>query len=132
MPEEVKKIKVFCAEDEAVIAMDLQEAINEQPDMNCVGWLPRADRLPEEVAQKQPDVVLLDLTMPGRDSLDALTEMAAACPNSRTIVFSGYADQALVDRAVQAGAWGYVVKNGDISQVINAIRQVAKGEFVRP
>lgn len=124
-----RPIRVLCADDNALIAMDLQGAIDTEPDMQCVGCLHRADDLSREVEQHSPDVVLLDLTMPGRDPLEVLEEISRVYPSTRTVVFSGYSDPDLMDRAIEAGAWGYVVKSGDLTALIEAIRRVAQGEF---
>lgn len=122
-------ITVLCAEDNAVIGMDLLGAIDEEPDMECVGLLLDANSIVDEVKEKKPKIVLMDLTMPGRDPLDALAEISSNHPDSRTIAFSGHSDPELVDRVVEAGAWGYIVKCGDLKPVIDAIRKVAEGEF---
>ncbi|HYD98889.1 MAG TPA: response regulator transcription factor [Alphaproteobacteria bacterium] len=128
----MSKIRVLLVDDNDLLTMAMQETVDLEDDMECVGCLDRADTLPETVAEKTPQVVLLDLQMPGRDSLTAMQEVVAAKPEVRFIVCSGYADGELVDRAVSLGAWGFVMKNGDIDAMLNAIRRVAAGEMSLP
>ncbi len=132
MQTQESPIRVLCVEDDALVALDVGSAIENEPDMTNVGWLSRADLIVEEVAEKQPDVLLLDLSMPGPDPLDTLPRLTESAPDLRTVIFTGHADQALVFRALEAGAWGYVIKSGNIAEIIDAIRRVSRGEFVLP
>ncbi|HYD98891.1 MAG TPA: response regulator transcription factor [Alphaproteobacteria bacterium] len=122
------RIKVLCVDDESLITMAMELAIDEAPDMVCVGFLGSADELVDEVIQKRPDVVLLDLRMPGLDPLVALEDLTAACPDVRTIVFTGWAERERLDRAIAAGAWGFLQKNGDLQTILGTIRKVAAGQ----
>jgi two-component system, NarL family, response regulator DesR len=127
------KISVLVVDDSDDLASMLILLIGDEPDMTCIGRLPSADALLDTVAQKKPDVVLLDLTMPGRDPLDAMAESSARSPESRVIVLSGYDDPARVDQALDRGAWGFVSKNGDLQAILTAIRTVASGDlYVNP
>ena len=125
MSENGQRIRVLCVEDEAVIALDLQHSINKSPDMLCVGWLSKADALAEEIQAKSPDVVLLDLSMPGRDPLEVLAEVTAANPALKVIVCSGYGDSALIERAYKAGAKSYVKKGAIPEDLLESIRKAA-------
>ncbi len=124
------QIKVLCVDDSRDIAGLLDVAINAEAGMVSVGAVHDSGRIMDEVARHRPDIIILDLTMPGRDPLEALAEVNTAFPNTRTIVYSGYDDLESIDRAVEAGAWGYVSKHEDFKQVIDAIRKVADGELV--
>jgi len=92
-----------------------------------VGKLASADSLASTLSALKPDIVLIDLTMPGRDPLDAIKQATSQFPTTRFIVLSGYDDQAVVERAVDQGAWGFVSKHDDILLVLSAIRTVAAG-----
>ena len=122
-------IKVLCVDDNAVIALGMQVAIDDDPGMRCVGCLYRADELTSEVERSHPDVVVLDARMPGKAPMDALRELSASHPDVRVIIFSGFDDAAAVGQAVEAGARGYVSKRGDTDDVLEAIRAVIRGEF---
>jgi DNA-binding NarL/FixJ family response regulator len=102
--------------------------IEGESDMIPVGKLASADLLLESLADKRPDVVVMDLTMPGRDPLEAMTEASVRFPNSRFIVLSGYDNEAPVNDAIDCGAWGFVSKHDDVQKILEAVRAVARGE----
>ncbi len=70
--------------------------------------------------------------MPGKNPLEALRELDAALPRIRTIILSGHDDVAFIDRVFAAGAWGYVSKGDEPDTVLQAVREVAKGNVWRP
>ena len=125
-------IRVLCVDDSVDISELIGRVIRDQPDMELVGALASADNLTEECARVRPQVVLLDLHMPGTPPLEALKELSAAAPAVRVIVFSGLDDGETVDRAVRAGAWGLVPKVAATDAVLDAIRRVAAGEVSVP
>lgn len=123
-----QRIKVLFVDDIADTALMFSSVIDAQNDMRSVGTLGSADNLIAEVKQREPDITVLDLTMPGRSPLEALRELSGAMPDSRTIIFSGYDDRGTIDAVAAAGAWGLVSKNGYPNDVLDAIRRVARGE----
>jgi two-component system response regulator DesR len=130
--DDQNRIKVLCVDDNPRLTSAWEKLIAQQPDMEVVGTLARADELLPMVELKHADVVLMDLTMDGRDPLEALTELSAKHPGTRTIIYSGYSDPESVEKAVQAGAWGYVDKGRTPDRILDAIRKVARGEAVLP
>lgn len=121
-------IRVLCADDNAIIAMAIEAAVEDEPDLASAGIVHNADDLLGIVDRTGAHVVLLDLRMPGRDPLDALAELRDCRPDVRVVVFSGFDDAGSIGRATEAGAWGYVSKDGSTDQVVAAIRRVAAGE----
>lgn len=135
------RIRVLCVDDNEDIPEMLSRCIAAESDMESAGWLHSADDLVAEVARSRAHVVLLDLGMPGRDPIAAVRELAASRPapaseagtgghGVRVIVYSGRSDQQELDRAINAGAWGYLSKGAEISIVLHAIREVARGHAV--
>jgi DNA-binding NarL/FixJ family response regulator len=124
-----KPISVLVVDDSDDLASLLALLIDAEPDMACAGRLARADTLPDVAVCKKPDVVLLDLTMPGRDPLEAMAEATARAPESRFVVLSGHDDPARVDDVIERGAWGFVSKHGDMPQILTAIRSVSAGRL---
>lgn len=120
-------IRVLCVDDSPDLADVIAATLNAEDDLKSVGVLMSADNLCEEVTARGADVVLIDLTMPGRDPLDAIGEMIERCPDSRAVVMSGYDDKATIDAAMDRGAWGFVSKHSDITQMLKAIRAVSQG-----
>lgn len=122
------RIRVLCVDDSADIADLYATVISGESDMEVVGTLSSADRLSEEAVRVRPQIVLLDLTMPGKPPLDALSELGDVAPETRVIVFSGYDDPETKDQVFDAGAWELVSKHDDVSAVLAAIRRVARGD----
>lgn len=133
-------IRVLCIDDSRDITQLLGQCIEHQPDMKSVGSLSSANNLRAELEKSHPDVVLLDMSMPGDDPLVALRELTDAARAGsganagggehravRVIVFSGRCDKDAVDLASNAGAWGFISKDAQIPVILEAIRVVAAG-----
>jgi DNA-binding NarL/FixJ family response regulator len=123
-------IKVLCVDDSPDIASLLHAFIEAEPGLESAGCVSDAGQLLAEVKRSRPDIVILDLSMPGHDPLVILEEINREYPDTRTIVYSGYDDPENVNRAVDAGAWGYLSKDRDMAELVDAIRRVARGELV--
>lgn len=125
-----KNISVLCVDDSPQMTRLLERVIELEPDMTSVGSLLSADHLADEVQKRSPSIVLLDLTMPGRDPLEVVRELSLCCPDTRVIVFSGHSDPEYEQAAVAHGAWGFVLKDGGVEPILDAIREVAAGAKV--
>jgi DNA-binding NarL/FixJ family response regulator len=119
---ELEPIKVLCVDDNVIIGMAMRATIDATNDMKCVDCLERADALLEAVAELQPDVVLLDLHMPGRGPLEALRDVTRDYPDVAVIVLSGSGDSSSRDEALAAGARTYLTKGGSSQPILAAIR----------
>jgi DNA-binding NarL/FixJ family response regulator len=122
-------ITVLCADDNTDIAELMQVALNRQPDMRCAGTVTDAAELPKAVAKLKPDVLVMDLRMPGINALQFVRQLQTAQPQTRVIVYSGYDDRETIDNAIEAGAWGFVSKHQDLNSLLEAVRKVARGEM---
>lgn len=122
-------IRVFCVDDHAFLVEGLQARLAMARDMEYVGRLGSAEDLVAEVKRTKPDIVLLDIEMPGPDPFEAMEDMRRQCPTVRTIMLSAYVRDHYIDAAVNAGAWGYLCKDDDPDAIIHAIRDVAGGAF---
>lgn len=123
-------IRVFCVDDHAFLVEGLQARLSLAKDMEYVGRLGSAEGLVAECQRIRPDVVLLDIEMPGPDPFEAVEDLRRQCPNSRVIILSAYVRDHYIDAAVNAGAWGYLSKHDEPEKIINAIREVHSGAFV--
>jgi len=123
-------IRVFCVDDHAFLIEGLQTRLGMARDMEFVGRLSNAEDLVSEVKRTRPDIVLLDIEMPGPDPFEAMEDLRRQCPNVRTIILSAYVRDHYIDSAVNAGAWGYLCKDDEPDAIIHAIRDVAGGAFV--
>lgn len=127
-----ERVSILIADDDPSLREVWEQLVGRQDDMRVVGSCGSADHLAELIASSTPDVVLIDLTMPGADVCEAIESAASAFPLVKILVFSGRADGATVQRAMDAGAWGFVDKLSDPRDVLGAIRRVASGEVVIP
>jgi DNA-binding NarL/FixJ family response regulator len=90
-----------------------------------IGALPTADGLLEEVERRRPDVVLMDLTMPGTPPIEAVAQVALRAPWCRVIIYSGHTDDETIESALRAGARAFTPKGDDPLHVLSVIRRVA-------
>jgi DNA-binding NarL/FixJ family response regulator len=120
--------RVLCVDDNALLVRSLQDLVESNPSLTWAGSLNRADELLEACKRECPDVVLLDIDMPGADPFQALRRLDAECPETRVIMLTAYATPEYIERAVERGAWGYVSKFDTSATLIKAIRTVSEGE----
>ncbi|MBI5670815.1 MAG: response regulator transcription factor [Chloroflexi bacterium] len=121
-------IRILLADDHAVLRSGLRLLINSQPDMTVVGEAGSGSEATAQAAALQPDVLLLDLNMPGMDGLAALPQLKQDAPNSRILILTMYDDVSYLQEALNAGAAGYVLKKAVDSELLTAIRAVMRGE----
>src|SRR5262249_3145883 len=111
-------IRVLCIDDNPLVVDALSLKLTLAGGFEWLGALGSVDNLVAEVQARRPDVVLLDIDMPGRDPLDALSELVSAEPQVKVLMFSGHTRSDLVDRAVEAGAWGYLSKHARTETIV--------------
>ncbi len=122
-------IRVLIVDDNVLVVEGVRMKIKREPSLEWVGHLPNADDLIVTALRRRPDVVLLDIDMPGRNAFEALAHLRELFPQIRVVMLSGHVRRELIDRAVESGAWGYVAKTDGVEAIICAIRRVAAGEF---
>ncbi|HND52112.1 MAG TPA: response regulator transcription factor [Pirellulaceae bacterium] len=121
------KIKVVVADDHAVLRAGLRLLINSQPDMCVIGEAGTFLETVDVIRDKQPDVVTLDLSMPGGTGNKLIESLTRDFPLVRVLVLTMHDDPAYFRTALAAGAAGYVVKKSADSELLTAIRTVASG-----
>jgi two-component system, NarL family, invasion response regulator UvrY len=126
------KIRLLCVDDHPELRKLFELLTRDQPDFDLVGSLDSAEGLEDHIASLRPDVVVLDLSMPGRSPLDALQNIRNGSAEVRFLVSSAYDSPEIVDEAMRAGAHGFIVKGGEFDILANAIRRVARNETVLP
>src|SRR5689334_19263023 len=103
-------IKVMIADDHAVVIAGLRALIERLTDLTVVGEASTTDELVERTGALQPDVVVVDLRMPGGEIFGAIRNLKRMCPTTKTVVFTAYDDAADAAEAFRAGADGFVLK----------------------
>jgi DNA-binding NarL/FixJ family response regulator len=124
-----KKSRVVVVEDHPVLCDGLKQLIDSQPDLACVGVgddISSAKRLVEEGS---PDLMVLDLRLKGGDALDFIKTLRAEHPEVKVLVLSQYDELIFAERALRAGALGYIMKENATDEVLRAMRKVLAGEL---
>jgi two-component system response regulator NreC len=126
-------IRVLIVDDHAIVRSGLRLLLEQQEDIECVGEAGDAQEAVREVRRQNPDVVVLDIVMPGTSGIEAAPELLNACPDTKLLVLSMEDDPSYVREAFAAGALGYVLKEAAESEVVQAVREVATGRrYVHP
>jgi len=126
-------ISVLICDDHALLRSGLQQLIDAEEDLNVVGEAANAEEAVEQARALQPDVVLLDIVMPGRSGLDVLPEILDAAPETKVLMLSMQDEPGYVRRALASGASGYLLKEAAASELEQAVRDVAGGRrYVHP
>lgn len=126
--ETEKKINILIVDDHALVRLGLTTLINDQPNMQVVGEAGSGTEALRMVERYQPDVVLMDIRMPGESGIEATRAILSQYPRTRVVILTSFADDELVLRAIQAGAAGYVLKQADNQDLLRAITAAAQGE----
>ena len=127
---EQRPIRVLCVDDNDLIGDAIQIKLDLAGGFEWAGQLPNAESLVNEAIHRQPDVILLDIDMPGKDPIDALRQLMEFLPTVRVLMLTGYVRRDLIERAIEAGAWGYLSKFTGGEAIVDAIIKVTRGEFV--
>ena len=127
------QITVLLADDHAVMRAGLKLLIDGQADMRAVGEAGDGLQAIDQAVALQPDVILLDLTMPKIDGLTSLRQIRERAPHARVLILTMHADEQYLREALSRGAAGYVVKQAADQEVLSAIRAVMRGElYIHP
>lgn len=122
-------IRIVLADDHSVVRAGLRALIEAQPDMEVVGEAGDGVVVLTQVEAAQPDLVVMDLSMPRLNGLEATEQLQERAPAARVLVLSVHEDASYLRRALEAGAAGYVLKRGAVETLISAIRAVTRGEI---
>lgn len=123
-------IRVLLADDHPVVREGLRGMLNAEPDLDVVGEAGSGPEAEALAAELLPDIVLMDLRMPGGDGVAATARITAAGLACRVIVLTTYETDGDILRAVEAGAAGYLLKDATRAELADAIRAAARGETV--
>jgi two-component system invasion response regulator UvrY len=126
-----KPITVLLIDDHPVVCDGYRRLLETEPDIRVVAEAGSGETGCAQYKKHAPDVVVLDLSMPGIGGLETIRRIRAYNPEARILIFSMHTGDAMVSHALQAGATGYLTKQGGMGQMVEAVRQVARGrQFV--
>ena len=123
-------VRIVLADDHRLLRDGLRELLNRQPGLAVVGEAGDGRALLDLVAATTPDVVVLDVSMPGLNGIDAIHHLRSASPATRVVMLSMHADRRFVVAALQAGAVGYLLKDDGFDDLVQAIERVMGGHLV--
>ncbi len=126
-------IRIIIADDHAIVRAGLKQILSENPDMSVVGESSDGQDLLEKVRENDYDVVLIDISMPGRNGLEILKQLKIEKPELPVLVLSMHPEEQYAIRTLKAGASGYLTKETASDKLVEAIRRVAQGKkYVSP
>ena len=121
-------IRVFVADDQAIVRKGIQALLATEADIEVVGEAENGRQAAVRVRELRPDVILMDLEMPEVDGIEAIRRIIADWPEARILVLTSFATDDKVFPAIKSGAMGYLLKDSEPEELVQAIRQVYRGE----
>lgn len=119
--------RIFVVEDHPIMSQALCTTLGHQQDMDVCGVAATGEAALEAVAAAAPDLVLVDVSLPGMNGLELVARLCARDPALRCVMLSRHRQPRHAEKALAAGAWGYVLK-GSMDKLIDGIRRVMRGE----
>ena len=124
----MKKIRILIADDHKIVRIGLTALLGAEQDMTVVAEAEDGNDALAKAVRYTPDVIVMDLMMPGLDGVDATTAIKAKCPGAKIVILTSYSTSDGISHALKAGADGAVLKTADDTMLLTAIRKVAQGE----
>ena len=121
-------ISVLIADDHPVVRAGLEDLLDGVEDMEVCASATGGEEAIQAVHEHQPDVVLMDLSMPGLDGIEATRRLATEAPDVQVIALTSFSDRDRILRAIDAGVVGYLLKGTDPNELLNGIRAASRGE----
>jgi len=125
----MEPITILIVDDHAIVRDGMRQLIASQQDMKLVGEAPDGAEALRQVRSISPDVVLLDIAMPGMTGLETVGLIKNANPDTKIVILSMHSKESYVHQALSAGALGYVLKASPSTDILNAIRAAGKNEY---
>lgn len=126
-------LKILIADDHPIVRQGLKQILSEESDMGAFGEAQNSQQVLELVRKQDWDIVVLDITMPGRGGIDVLKELKHQRPKLPVLILSMHPENQYAVRALKAGAAGYVTKGSAQEELVKAIRKILRGgEYVSP
>ena len=129
MNNPVKPVRILLADDHTLVRAGIRALLEKLPGMEVVGEAGDGREVLNLVGTRRPDVVLMDIAMPGLNGLEAAARLAKEFPDVRVIILSMHHDEEYVWRALKSGAAGYLLKKAATAELATALERVARGEI---
>jgi two-component system response regulator NreC len=125
----MKPISILIADDHAVVRSGVRQLLTSQPDMDIAGEAEDGEAALKLARSLKPDVILLDIAMPGLNGLETVGLIREAVPSARIVILSMHGRESYVHQALSAGALGYVLKASPSTDILNAVRAAHRDEY---
>ena len=125
-----RPIRVLCVDDHGFLVDGLQSRFERTSDIEFVGRLPSAENLVLETRRLKPDVVLMDIEMPGPDPFESVELLRQTSPDVKVVFLTAYTRDHYIGAAIDAGASGYFSKSDEVDRIVQGIRDVMRGRCV--
>ncbi|HEY7914229.1 MAG TPA: response regulator transcription factor [Blastocatellia bacterium] len=122
------KLRIMLAEDHAVVREGLKALVAAQADMNVIGDVSNGQDAVAQAKELNPDVVVIDISMPKMNGFEATERIKRACPRTKVLALTRHMDTGFIQQLFRAGASGYVLKQSASNELIHAIRAIARGD----
>ncbi|HLF01478.1 MAG TPA: response regulator transcription factor [Anaerolineales bacterium] len=127
---ELGRIRVMVVDDHPIVRQGVRSLLSNCADMTLVAESDSALAALETAGRVQPDVILLDIRMPGMTGVEAVRPFFRECPNAKILMLSSFDDEAYIDQAIEAGVHGYILKSASDETLVSAVRAAHRGERV--
>ena len=122
------KQRILLVDDHEVVRLGLKSLLERHPQFEIVGEAASAREALEQVENNHPDVVVMDIRLPGTSGIEACEEITSRFPETRVLMLTSYAEDEMLFSAIRAGASGYILKQIDGEELVRALEAVARGE----
>jgi DNA-binding NarL/FixJ family response regulator len=123
----MNKLRVFLAEDHLVVREGIKRVVNAEEEMEVIGEAGDGLQVLEQVLASRPDIILMDISMPGLDGVQTTRKILEAWPEAKVLALTAHEDRGFLRAVLEDGAVGYILKTSSPREVIEAIRIVASG-----
>jgi len=127
-------VKVVIADDHPFIREGVKKVVNSKTDLEVIGEAENGNELLDILEEKEPNIVILDITMPGKSGLELLKQINSLYPDLPVLILSIHSEERFAVRALKAGAYGYLTKTSISEELIKAIRKITteKRKYITP
>lgn len=121
-------MKILLVDDHEVVRLGLRKLLERHPNFQVIAEAGNASEALDQVTRRKPDVVVMDIRLPGKSGIEATREITQKFPETKVIVLTSYAEEELLFDAINAGASGYVLKQIGSGELITALEKIGRGE----